>query len=510
VSTVLYAVQRMAMLSATFVLLGLLCFWHGRTALESHRERRGWLLLFVAVPACTLLGAAAKENGLLLPLLCAVLEGIYFRPAPGERRPTVARAFVWLGVVLPIAIGMLALAWNPQRLLGGYIDRPFDISERLLTEGRVLWDYVASLLLPWGPRLSLYRDDYLISTGLLTPTSTLIALLGWLTLIVGTYRMRRRLPAVAAGTGIFLVGHSMESTIVPLLIYFEHRNYLPAIGILWAAGGLLIYFGQMLAPRMQHPRVVFGAAAVLSILAFALATNARAWIWSDKETLLESALHASPNSRWLRLDMALTALQHSPPEPTIARQNYAVLESMADPVSRQLGAQGEVLVDCLIQGSTTASHVKGMFIAEGRPIESDQYVVLELLANLIMEKPCRGLPAEDFARRLARWLDTASTSERNRVKVNSRYLASRLLLVGGNSREALAQSETSWHAGARDLPLAALIIGLQIQLDQKGQARRTLETIEPTIPADDLRAVEIFKNYRRDLDESSRNGKFLN
>jgi hypothetical protein len=62
VSTVLYIVQRMAQLSALFILLALLAYVHGREALEQGRLRSGVTWLFLAVPAATALGMLCKEK----------------------------------------------------------------------------------------------------------------------------------------------------------------------------------------------------------------------------------------------------------------------------------------------------------------------------------------------------------------------------------------------------------------------------------------------------------------
>src|SRR5690606_10603290 len=155
----------------------------------------------------------------------------------------------------------------------------FTLLERALTQPRVLFDYVSSLLLPWGPRLSLFRDDYPLSTGLLSPVSTALALAGWIALIGAAIALRKRIPAFSVGLGIFLVGHSLESSVFLLLIYFERRTYLPAVGLLWAAAGLAVAAGNRLARHMHRPHLVFGGATLLLVLAFAIATHARATVW---------------------------------------------------------------------------------------------------------------------------------------------------------------------------------------------------------------------------------------
>jgi len=172
VSTVLYIVQRMAQLSAMFTLLALLSFVQGRIAIEQTHTRVAWLYLFIAFPAATIAAILSKENGVLTPLLCAVIELGYFQPHKDESRPNTIKLFFAVSLFIP---GALALGWllsHPQFVVGGYESRLFTLNERLLSEPRVITDYMGALLLPRGPALGLYTDDFTISHGLLFPPTT--------------------------------------------------------------------------------------------------------------------------------------------------------------------------------------------------------------------------------------------------------------------------------------------------------------------------------------------------
>ncbi len=56
--------------------------------------RRAYLLLGIAVPAATVLALLSKENGVLVPLLCGVIELFAFQPGTGQRRPHLSQWFV--------------------------------------------------------------------------------------------------------------------------------------------------------------------------------------------------------------------------------------------------------------------------------------------------------------------------------------------------------------------------------------------------------------------------------
>ena len=62
VSTVLYPVQRMAMLSTLFILLGLWGYAHGRLLLTK-KPLRAYLWMSVSLAGCTVLAILSEENG---------------------------------------------------------------------------------------------------------------------------------------------------------------------------------------------------------------------------------------------------------------------------------------------------------------------------------------------------------------------------------------------------------------------------------------------------------------
>src|SRR5581483_3576372 len=73
VSTTLYVVQREAILPATFVLIGLLSWLHGRTLLAARRHR-GALYCFLGLGICSVFAVMAKANGVLLPIYALLIE----------------------------------------------------------------------------------------------------------------------------------------------------------------------------------------------------------------------------------------------------------------------------------------------------------------------------------------------------------------------------------------------------------------------------------------------------
>jgi hypothetical protein len=197
-------------------------------------------------------------------------------------------------VGLPALFALWFLLTHPNWLPGGYVNRPFSLTERALTEPRVLWLYLKLLVLPRPAELSLFHDDLPLSTSLTQPWTTLPALMGLAGLALAAVLARRRWPLVAFGILLFLGGHVLESSLIALEIIHEHRNYLPGLGILLALTVLLVGWGENRAPRK------LGFAVMLALIVlFAVLTTLRAQAWGHPFTLAMAGVADHPqSSRW--------------------------------------------------------------------------------------------------------------------------------------------------------------------------------------------------------------------
>lgn len=290
VSTTLYVVQRMTLLAATFVLSGILLYLLGRQRIAAGKGTSGMALIAAGVLGCGLLATLSKENGALLPVLVLVLERYALRlnaplPVASQRiwRP------VWLVcVMLPSAmIAAYLCAQLPPMFRGEMGVRDFTPFDRLLTEGRVLIRYLLSLWIPRPFSGGLYEDDVELSTGPLSPSTTLFAWLTIFGLIVAAERWRRRRPFASIAIMFFLAGHLLESTWLPLELSFEHRNYLPA-------ALMFLPLAAWLIPDNQ-PKGCKVAAIVCVVLLTAL-TAVRADLWGRPFLLSLSWARHHPHS----------------------------------------------------------------------------------------------------------------------------------------------------------------------------------------------------------------------
>jgi hypothetical protein len=292
ITSVLYVVQRMTSLAGTWVLAGAILFILARQRLEE--GRRGALAaMYGAVVVCAGIGFLCKQTALLLPAYAAVLELFLFsRTLLSTPQKRALGAFFAIVLVLPLAAGLVALSLAPEAFLGGYQNRDFTLVERLLTEARVLFFYLGLLLAPGLRRFGLYHDDLATSTGLLGPWTTLLAVIAWaLILALTLWGARRRAPWAFAAAW-FLVGHGMESTLLPLELVYEHRNYVPAVG-LWIA--VAVYVG-VLWERAGRLRGLVAAAAGIWLLALVFMSSLRADAWRSPAILLDTLAGNHPNS----------------------------------------------------------------------------------------------------------------------------------------------------------------------------------------------------------------------
>ena len=502
VSTVLYVVQRMAMLSALFMLLAMLAYVYGRVALIDGRSRRAWALLLLAVPLCTVLATLSKENGVLAPALCALIELFAFAPRAGQRRPWASKLFILVTLVLPALVGIVLTLMQHPAVMAGYGNRPFTLGERVLTQGRVLWSYLGALLLPFGPRLGLYHDDYAVSHGLLDPATTLVALLAWAAMVAAAWRLRRAIPGFALGLGIFLVGQALESSVFSLLMYFEHRNYLPAVGAIWMLLSLGAYAAMRLQSHLDNGRRLFAFAAVSLILVLAAATAARAGVWQTKPALLTQGVAYHPQSRWVRVELAQEAMQRSPPDTVTARHNIDALLASDEPSTQRLAGIWQLLIDCGSGQPAQSASLALAFGGRAKAIEVDLLMPMEALADGVKTRPCRNLGPRKMADALVRMLDRSTIPATDSNMRRLRFKAAQLYLAASSPTLALAQARLGYNGTREDAPVGVFIVGLELLRGDLAAAQKLLTHLDAQVPRDDRTGRDFLEGLHRQLENA--------
>lgn len=417
---VLYVVQRMESMANVFVLLGLIGYTVGRQRMfaatdaaqpaSNRNEWKGFWLCAASITVPTAIGLLAKETAVMLPLYAVLIEWALFRfqkPRPqaadeslppshestvtgghltrgwmacvGRALPTgfsakssrskaaqhahdwrIATLF-WLVLALPMIIG---LAWLVPHVLHPetWATRDFTLGTRLLSEARIVVDYIVWTLLPTPDALSFYHDDFAISTGLLTPWTTLASIVVLAALTAFAVWVRARRPLVALGITLFLGCQLLTGTILPLELIYEHRNYFASFGLMLALVPMLVApghdFGRRAAPalrsgaadaseaRVQHPSTPVAAFVADDSLPFALPrytllaglllfwialTAFTAYMWGNPLRLAEDLALRAPQSPRAQYELGRTYIiySHYDPASPFTPLVYAPLERAA-------------------------------------------------------------------------------------------------------------------------------------------------------------------------------------
>lgn len=410
VATVLYAVERMELLAALFSMAGLLVYARLRRAEATDGRARVhlWLpALLVAAALATL----SKENGVLLLPTALWLDVCLWRFAGPPRTRRTLRALS--AAVLALGAGLVAFFFlDPAFLWNGYGERRFTLLERLLTEPRVLVRYMGAALAPLPRWTSFFHGPLPLSHGLVSPPDTVLALAVVLALLVAAVALRRRLPLVAAGLGWFLIGESIESTLVPLRLMEAVRVYLPSYGLFLAAGALLVPAARGLVRRAPGlrllPPTVLAALGLLSVALTAQAVVS----WRSARSFYATNLLLHPHSAGARGGLAQWWLDHGQPG------RAALLLAGR----RRLGERLELgTVLCLWHGALPPGFWAGFPTAPPRYVGPAATTGVALLSRLRIAGRCR-FSTGDLAR-LARTLSRAPRMRRSRRYVLVLYRA---------------------------------------------------------------------------------------
>lgn len=272
-SATMLVVQRMNILASIFVIAGLIVY------LKVVLSQRASPLARVALAGSCLavfggLAFLCKENGILIFAFATALN-LTLLDERIQAYPALTRRILLVGAAMPVLALVIAAASAPDALLGVYKIREFTLVERVLTQPRVLFDYLGNILIPRLGSQGILHDDYQFSRGLFDPPATLASIVLLAAIVFLAVRFRRRATLFSFAVIWFLAGHLMESTVVGLELYFEHRNYVPMIGPLFAVCAFAL--------RQPRPKLAWASALVLVwLLGFLALTRLNAHTWGSR------------------------------------------------------------------------------------------------------------------------------------------------------------------------------------------------------------------------------------
>jgi len=238
ISSSLYIVQRMNELSFLFLLSACLFYLHIRTSKEYSVLLQ--ILLFFILCILLTLSVLSKENGILtIPLIFLIEYFLLYKSCKRSNQLFYYCNLLFFFIFPIVFIFIYLLLSNGSSL--DYSNRDFSLIERMMTQLRILIFYNKQLLFPDIYQLSYINDDIITSTSITKPFSTLYSLIFWCIFTLLSLWYYKKYPWIFFGLVWFLISHSIESTIIPLEMYFEHRNYLPSFGIIFLGVTTLYY-----------------------------------------------------------------------------------------------------------------------------------------------------------------------------------------------------------------------------------------------------------------------------
>lgn len=362
ISTNLIAVQRMASLSAFFVFAGILSYL---IALKIQQQTyiRGSLILYSAIAIFTLLAMFSKENGVLLPLFLFVIE-VTILSKYSERQQGRRLRIYSLGTCYVLIIGYLGITLKYVEM--AYSSRPYTFLERILTEPQILVDYLRLLFVPDILAFNPFHDNYIANTSLFSSWYGFLSIFFWCTLIILAIVYRKKFVIMSFTILWFLTAHLLESTVISLELFYEHRNYIASFSVCF----FLVYLITTIHGKRSQ---IFTTVLFLSYLAILTGCSYTITkIWGDQR-------HAA-YSWYVNQEGSTRATEHL----ALMLLDDRNIQDAFHVTNKQL----TYCPDCL------ASHIQKMLIA--CKLGWDEHVVEEYNFLLNYDKPIRyigGIPS---------------------------------------------------------------------------------------------------------------------
>ena len=279
--SVSYIIQRMNSLAALFYILSLYLYTRARLARNTEKK---WLL-FIGALLAGILALGSKETAATLPFFIFLYEWYFFQDLKLSwlKRQVIPALIMLAGITFLV---LLYLGRNPlEYITATYGSREFTLSQRLLTEFRIVVFYISLLLFPHPSRLNL-DHHVILSTGIFSPVSTLISAVILLLLFIAALVSARKYRLLSFCLLWYLGNIVIESSFIGLELIFEHRNYLPSMMLV-----LLVL--TLLLPILRYPWIKILSISIV-VLFFSFWTFERNSVWRDKMTLWSDSASKSP------------------------------------------------------------------------------------------------------------------------------------------------------------------------------------------------------------------------
>jgi hypothetical protein len=287
---VTYIVQRMAAMAAMFYVIGIYCY----IMAQKEQSLPNRLLFYTGCVISFLFALGSKENAIIFPFSLLLIKTLFFR---AEDSKTINQKPLYAALIMIIVIILSVIAYfsgkNPLSFFAAYSERSFTLIERFLTEPRIILFYISQLFYPVPTRLSI-EHDIVVSTSLFHPWTTLPSIMLVIIMIgIGFFLIKKK-PLISLAILFFFLNHLIESSILPLELIFEHRNYLPSLFLFLPIAVYLIELSKHFSTKNKKMTLLINFFLVFLIVGSALSSHIRNMAWTSETTLWTDAMEKAP------------------------------------------------------------------------------------------------------------------------------------------------------------------------------------------------------------------------
>ena len=450
-SSSLFIIQRMTTLATTFMLLGLIGYLTARLQLA---RQTFWPLagMSTALILGTLLAAFTKEHGILLPILILVVEATLLGGAIFRSNPVV-RTWAWVFLVAPLAIALLYLVSQFPYSESLELRRGFNATERILTQSKILWHYLFVAFLPTPQQLVPFHDHIETAKSLWEPL-TFLAVTAWAIVIGTSLLLSKRIPLLAFAVFWYLGAHLLESTVISLELYFQHRNYLAMAGPAYALAAIA-WSADWRRPAAARAILI----AYIGILSVSLFDHTK--LWGNPFLAKEMWAIHQPESLRAQVDLAADLHAHG--------YHKAALRVLDETHAREpalrstVGIQALTLACAMHPDQDHSSRVTAL--SEQLGYAGFRITVPETLFSLyelIQEEECGGVNAATIRELTEKLLENPRYGGHRLAKHNFHSLLAQVAIDERDFGEAVSQLENATSVMAS---LEGLHVSLRILID---------------------------------------------
>ena len=278
-----YITQRFASLATLFYLMSVCFYMKGRIS-------RKWVYFLLCVLSM-LIAMFTKQISFTLPVIIILIEVLFFYKKETRNKKKMTKCFVFLFLVSFFFIipsffnfSIKDTIINATFLSGSHEYDRTTFGNYFLTQFRVIPTYLKLFVYPIGQNLDY---DFALSKTLFE-AKTFFGCVGLLLMgIFGLYQLRRN---VLLGFGIlwFFISISVTSSFIPIHhVIFEHRMYLPLVGICLSV--IILLFNAISSKRL------FIIVMTIIIGVLSLLTIKRNLIWKTEISLWSDVVIKSPH-----------------------------------------------------------------------------------------------------------------------------------------------------------------------------------------------------------------------